>query len=95
MRMANGYVSKVGRDGLIVFRPKRRKRPVPVRGLMLLVVGVLCFKGLIMAQYGNAIYDARVADLRTGTTVEQVGALIMQADPISQFIAERAAPLFR
>ncbi len=94
-RMAHGYDSKVGRDGLIVFRPKRRKRSFPLRGLMLMIVGLLCFKGLVMAQFGAATYDARVDNLRQGTMLEQAGAVIMQADPVSRFIAIKAAPLLR
>ena len=31
-KLAKGYVSRVGRDGLIVLRPKRQNRSFPIRG---------------------------------------------------------------
>ena len=38
-RLADGYVSKVNKDGLVVFRPKRREGGFPIKGLALLVLG--------------------------------------------------------
>ncbi|MDX1784978.1 MAG: hypothetical protein R3210_02540 [Roseovarius sp.] len=94
VRLARGYDSKVGPDGLIVFRPKRRKMSFPLRGFVLLIMGVLLFKGLIMAQIGADAYDARIEVLEQGTVLEQVGAVVMYADPITEAIAEKATPLF-
>lgn len=94
VRMAHGYTSKVGADGLIVFRPKRRKLAFPWRGFALLIVGVFIFKGLIIAQSGEDAYAARLAALQTGTTLEQAGAVMMQSDPVSKAIAGKLAPLF-
>ncbi|QIE46735.1 hypothetical protein G5B38_15060 [Pseudohalocynthiibacter aestuariivivens] len=94
VRMARGYDSKVGADGLIVFRPKRRKMSFPLRGFVLMIMGVLLFKGLIMAQSGADAYAARIAVLEQGTVLEQAGAVLMYADPVTQAIATKAAPLF-
>ena len=94
-RMAQGYVGQVGRDGLIVFRPKRRSGGFPIKGLMLLVLGVFCFKGLILAHLGEQIYETRVASLAEGSVVEQAGAFVMQADPISLAIAQKVRPLVK
>jgi hypothetical protein len=93
-RMANGYDAKVGRDGLIVFRPKRRKRGMPIRGHMLVGAAFLGFKALMIVQLGASTYDARVQALQDGTTLEQAGAFVMQADPISVGLAAQMAPLF-
>ena len=92
-RMARGYVSKVGRDGLIVFRPKRNEGGFPIRGLALLVIGFFCFKGLVLAHLGQETYTTRVDQLGSGSVVEQAGAFVMQADPVSQFIAQKMRPL--
>ena len=94
VKMAHGYDCKVGRDGLIVFRPKRRKPSFPIKGLVLLAVGFICFKGLVMAQIGQSVYEARVDQLSQGTVFEQAGAFVMQADPVATRIAEKAAPIF-
>ncbi|MEB8388996.1 hypothetical protein OO012_17340 [Rhodobacteraceae bacterium KMM 6894] len=93
-RMARGYDSKVGRDGLIVFRPKRRKAAMPVRGLILAAVALFGFKALVIVQLGASTYDARVEGLQAGTTLEQIGAFVMQADPVSAALAVQMAPLF-
>lgn len=93
-RMAHGYDAKVSRDGLIVFRPKRRKAGLPLRGLLLAVAAFFGFKVLVMLQLGAGAYDTRVATLQSGTTVEQIGAAIMQVDPVSGAIAGYLAPHF-
>jgi len=92
-RMARGYDCKVGRDGLIVFKPKRRKPGVPWKGLALLLMGFLGFKGLVMAHMGPDGYAERVAQMNAGSVVDQFGATIMQADPLSEFVAQQLAPL--
>lgn len=94
VRLARGYDCKVGRDGLIVFKPKRRKTTFPLKGLTLLVLAFFCFKALVMAQIGASIYAERVETLRQGPLFEQIGAFIMQADPVTTLIAQKVAPLF-
>jgi len=92
-RLAQGYDCKVGQDGLIVFRPKRRKASFPWRGLVVLIVGFLCFKGLIIAQIGPSLYQERIEKLQQGTVFEQVGAFVMYADPVAQAVAAKIRPL--
>lgn len=91
-RLADGYVSKVGKDGLIVFRPKRREGGFPIKGLALLVLGFFVFKGVILAHLGDGTFEARLAQLSQGSTVEQAGAFIMQPDLVSQAIAQQLRP---
>ncbi|QYX57434.1 hypothetical protein K1T73_03260 [Roseovarius sp. SCSIO 43702] len=91
-KMARGYECKVGRDGLIVFRPKRRRPGVPWRGIALLVLGFLCFKGLVLAHMGPEGYAERVNEMRRGGAVEQAGAIVMQVDPVADFVARQLAP---
>lgn len=94
-RLVHGYECRVGEDGLIVFRPKRRRRAFSVRGLFLIVVGFFCFKGLILAHLGPSVYQDRVAALEGGTYAEQAGALVMQVDPVSSAIAGKLRPFVR
>lgn len=88
-QLANGYVSKVGRDGLIIFRPKRHSSGFPIKGLALLVLGFFVFKGLILAHLGTATFETRLATLSHGSVVERAGAFIMQPDVVSLTIAQQ------
>ncbi len=92
MKLARGYKGSVGRDGLIVFRPTRRQRGIPLRAFVMLVVGFFVFKGMVMAHTGAAIYDERVNALASGTMIEQAGAFAMQSDPITTGIALQLRP---
>ena len=91
-RLAQGYKGTVSRDGLIVFRPTRRQRGIPLRAIVFLIVGFFVFKGMVMAHTGATIYNQRVDALQTGTLVEQAGAFAMQSDPISIGIAQKLRP---
>lgn len=94
-RMAQGYTSHIGRDGLIVFSPRRRREGFPIKGLGMLVIGFFCFKGLILAHLGDAVYAARVDTLAAGSPVEQAGAFMMQAEPVSLGIAQYIRPFIK
>jgi hypothetical protein len=89
VRLAQGYESRVGKDGLIVFRPKRRSRGFPLRGIVLLGLGFCVFKGVILAHTGETLYEQRLAALGSGTYVEQAGAWVMQVDPVTQAIGAK------
>lgn len=91
-RLVHGYHSKVSKDGLIVFKPKRRKAGFPLRALVFVILGFFIFKGFILAHTGNAIYEQRIAKLQAGTVLEQAGAFVMQADPVTQSIAQKLRP---
>ncbi len=94
-RLANGYKSKVSKDGLIVFKPKRRQAGFPLRALVLLIIGFFVFKGMIMAHIGTSLYEQRVAALMEGTLVEQAGAYVMQTDPVTERIAQKLRPFLQ
>ena len=94
-RLADGYVSHVGKDGLIVFRPKGRQGGFPIKGLALLVIGFFVFKGLILAHLGDGNFETRLASLSQGSVVEQTGAWLMQPDPVSQAIALQVRPFVK
>lgn len=94
-RLANGYSAKVTKDGLIVFRPKRRSQGFSVRGLAFLVLGFFLFKGMILAHLGGTVYEQRVAALKEGTVVEQAGAFVMKTDNVSATIAQYLRPFVK
>lgn len=94
-RLANGYSAKVTKDGLIVFRPKRRTSTFSVRGLAFLIVGFFVFKAMILSHLGDTTYGQRVTALQQGTMVEQAGAFVMQKDPVTMAIAQKLNVLLK
>jgi len=94
-RLERGYVSKVSKDGLIVFRPKRRKSGIPVRGIIYLVAGFIFFKAVVIAHLGPNLYEERLVQLSQGSTIEQVGAVAMQSDPLSMMLAGKLRAVLR
>jgi hypothetical protein len=96
-RLERGYQSKVSKDGLIVFKPKRLPRgtSISARGVFYLIFGFFLFKGMIMAHIGGTIYGQRVATLQEGTVVEQVGGFIMHPDAVTQAIATQLRPFLK
>ena len=79
----NGVVHRVGRDGLIRSRPRLIRPYVPIKAALLLVGLVIAFKSVLLAQIGSGNYELRLEALRSGTVVEQVGAVIMHDDPVT------------
>ena len=94
-RLERGYRSQVTKDGLIIFRPKRRfsGSRFSLRGFIYLVCGFFLFKAMIMAHLGGTIYAERVTALREGTIVEQLGGYVMQPDGVTQTIANQLRPI--
>lgn len=92
-KMSSGYVASVGHDGLIVARPRTRRIRVPYLGIAILLVGLVALKGLFYANLGAETYDARVAALSEGSTVEKAGAWVMHADPLTLWVAGQIGPV--
>jgi len=92
-RLSRGYVMSVNHDGLIIAEPKTRGSVIPWRGILFVLVGMLIVKGVMLAQIGPESYEARVATLQAGNQFEQVGAYVLAADPVTQWIATVVAPL--
>lgn len=95
-QMTHGYTTKISKDGLIIVKPKRARRGTS--GLQLILIAVMClivFKAFALASIGPTAYDERVSSLHEGTVVEQAGAFVMRADPITKAMAEFAGPILR
>ncbi len=94
-RLSRGYVTSVNRDGLLVATPSRRRSSMPLRGVVIIVAILMIFKGFLHAQLGPTAYQTRVDSLAGGTTVEQIGAWIMTADPTTVWISSQLSSLVR
>lgn len=91
----NGVVHRVGKDGLIISRPRLARPRFPLKGVLVVAALGFLFKGLLFAQIGSAGYNERVEALRGGTIVEQAGAWLLQEDPITVWIGQTARPYLR
>ena len=93
-KLANGYITKLNRNGIFEHKPIRRLPLVSLKSLLITVFCILAFKGLLIAGLGIEDYAARLAHLSQGSTVERAGAWLMGADPASQWIATVMGALF-
>ncbi|MEP2718631.1 hypothetical protein [Pseudophaeobacter sp.] len=92
---SQGYSARVQSDGLIVVEPRRVRSRVSGRVFVMILGAFLLFKAFLMAALGFDSYDERVARLEAGTSVEKLGAIVMQADPASTWAAEQIGPILR
>lgn len=94
-KLSKGYLMTVTHDGLVVPQPRRLNLRFPVRALLVAALSVVFFKAFALAFLGTASYDARISALASGTAAERMGAFLMQADPVSRFVADKIAPYIR
>ncbi|WP_278921367.1 hypothetical protein [Pseudophaeobacter profundi] len=92
---SRGYTARVQSDGLIIVEPRRLRSRVSGRVFLLILTGFLIFKAFLMAAVGFASYDERVNKLASGTMIEKLGAVLMQADPVSTWGAQKMGPILR
>ncbi len=93
--LSRGYIPRMRSDGLIVLKPKRVQAPISGRSVVLFLGAFFVFKGFLITNLGEQTYLDRVEQLREGTVVEQAGAFLMQADPLSQLVAQKIGPVLR
>ena len=93
--LAQGYVTTVNHDGLIIARPRRKTSHFPYRALFLGLLILLAFKGFLFANLGPEAYQDQVAILQSGTAIEKVGAYVMKADPVTIWLADQMATLMK
>ena len=91
-QLARGYRPAITEDGLIIAEPKRSLW-IPWRSVLFILVVGMGFKIFLHATIGAGAYDARVARLAAGTEIEQFGAWIMSADPITLAASAQVAAL--
>ncbi|NNE51147.1 MAG: hypothetical protein HKN30_01945 [Sulfitobacter sp.] len=95
-QMSRGYVNVLTRDGLIVTKPKRfRRNNSGLRMIAVVIMGFFFFKALALSSIGPQAYDDRLALMKTGNQIEQLGAVIMAPDAITQKVAQIIGPILR
>ena len=91
--LSHGYETRIRRDGLLIVTPKRQSRGVTLTAIVTVGGLFLVMKAVLVAQIGLQGYEDRVFLLQSGTPAERIGALIMQADPVTRYLAEIIRPL--
>ena len=94
-RLSQGYRTEVTGDNLVVAKPRRKKRMGTLRGLCIIFLTILIFKGFLHAELGAGAYSDRIERLAQGTIVEQAGAWVMTADPVTLWLSDIASSLVR
>jgi len=94
--MHQGYSARVRSDGLIVVGPaKKIESRISARSILLFLAAFILFKGFLIASIGLVGYQERLTKLQAGSILEQGGAMIMFADPLSLWSAEQIGPVLR
>lgn len=88
-------VDETGLMKLIPTGARRRqiRRAIPLRAMMIMAGVLLSFKGFLLYQLGFGVYTAKVAGMQQGDTVDQIGAYLMQIDPVTVWVYETLSVL--
>ncbi|MEC3859686.1 hypothetical protein VK792_00195 [Mesobacterium sp. TK19101] len=86
-KLAQGYVTKLGRDGVMRHKPKVRLSFISPRAIVYLALVFTAFKGFLLSNLGEATYTAHLADLGQGGFVDRAGGFLMGVDPATAWIA--------
>lgn len=93
MRMAQGYVTKLDKTGLIIQQPDSKMGGTAWRLLLRSTVLFMAFKVLVLAALGTETYAGHLEPLAQGSVHEKAGAWLMQIDPVTAMLAQALAPL--
>ncbi|TMV07682.1 hypothetical protein FGK63_09445 [Ruegeria sediminis] len=94
-KMSRGYRTQVRSDGLVVMKPYRVRSAIPTRVIVMALCAFFAFKAFLLSTIGATSYDERVQRLSNGTPVEKAGAWVMQAEPVSEFLAAQFTKVLR
>ncbi len=94
-KLSQGYVTSVNSDGLVVAKPKRRSNRSTLRGVAMVIIVLVAFKGFLHSQIGSAAYAERVDALSQGSAIEKGGAFVMVADPLTLWLSQKFSSLVR
>lgn len=87
---AKGFAFEApGAIGRSAYPRPRRSALRHLRPLVWLVMGVIAIKAMILNSIGADVYAARVETLAAGEGFDRMGALLMQADPATLWLADK------
>ncbi len=94
-KLSHGFVTQVTDDGLVVAKPRKKRGYALLRGIVVVVLVMLVFKGFLHANLGPMAYQERVDTLAGGNIVEQIGGFAMRADPVTKSLSTALSSLVR
>lgn len=92
-KLSKGRKMVVDKTGLVKEAPKRQFT-VSARGILIAMMAFFAFKGWLIHALGAADFTSRLDALAGGTTIEQLGAVVMRPDPAALWIAETLGRFF-
>jgi hypothetical protein len=93
VRMSQGYVTRMTRNGLIEQVPDNKLGGVGLKIVVRLVLVMVAFKVLTLAWIGDVAYAGHLEALTQGAAHEKAGAWLMQIDPATRMLADLISPL--
>jgi hypothetical protein len=92
---AGGGFEADGTLGMSFYNSRRRqgRRIGILAPLALVAMSVLGLKAAVHATIGAELYEARVAELTAAGGVQQAGAYVLQADPLTLAISDKIGSL--
>ncbi|MEM1389230.1 MAG: hypothetical protein AAF626_18085 [Pseudomonadota bacterium] len=81
------FVESFQHDNVALARTRSVRRSLPWVHFAAFLYLAMVLRVVSMAEMGPGSYAARVVDMRAGSAVERITAVIMQPDPISQGLA--------
>lgn len=94
IRRSGGGFEAQGTLGRAYFQNDRaRPRFVWLRALLPVLLAVIVVKAAVLSRVGEATYDERVATLAVGDTADQVGAMLLQSDPATVWLAGKISEM--
>lgn len=94
-KLSHGYVTTVNSDGLVVAKPRQRNVRGTLRGLVVILIVMVLFKGFLHSQLGAVAYQERLDALAAGSVFEKAGAWAMTVDPMTEFLSVKFSSLVR
>ena len=91
-RLADGYVTRVNRAGVIEHRPRRSVMRFTAMPLVVLLALLFGFKVMLLSQLGEEAYLTHVDALESGNVAERLGAIIMRIDPATERVTGLIQP---
>lgn len=65
----------------------RRRRMTWLLPVVLVLGTIVAIKAAVLANIGQETYAERIAALSSGDMADRIGAYILQADPLTQYVA--------
>ncbi|MBV7394868.1 hypothetical protein [Mameliella sediminis] len=93
IRMSQGYVTRMNRNGVIEQIPDRKIGGFGFQVALRLCLVLMGFKVMALVWLGEDNYANHVAALASGAIHEKAGAWIMQIDPVTRTLAGYLTPV--